>query len=317
MGQLARLLSKRIWADLLGQNGGGVTGGVGDRMSPNDRSSIVDSEDKYKIFQFVNFIPGESSNEAVAGTFLAHSVLTGGENELKFYGGTDLINAFNFVNIQDARDTVFELTVSDAHSGRAVSSGQKIVAGQRIYNIIADGLSLDIDSSIGLRQATWNSKLGTFQADVSDSFSQFLHLADNAATLQIGANEGENLFLTLGDVTTRSLGVDDIDVRNRDSAARSVTKLDNALRKVSSQRAIIGAQINRLDHTISSLEMASFNLTDSMSRIQDADMAREIMEFTKLNIIVQAGALTLAQTNQASGVILSLMSQFGMQGNAD
>jgi flagellin len=86
-----------------------------------------------------------------------------------------------------------------------------------------------------------------------------------------------------------------------------VTKLDGALRKVSSQRAIIGAQINRLDHTISSLETASLNLTESKSRIQDADIAREIMEFTKLSIIAQAGASILAQAGQMTSVILTLL----------
>jgi flagellin-like hook-associated protein FlgL len=306
MGQMARFLSERIWLELLGQDDG-IAGGVGDRLPSNDRSYLMNSEDMHKIVQFVNFTPGKSSNEAVPGTFLAHSVLTGRDNELKFYGEDDIMKAFNFVNVQEARDTMFDLSVSDAHSGRTVSSGQKIVAGERIYNIIVNGLSLDIDSSIGLTRSSWDAKRGVFQAEVRDNFSQILHLADNAATLQIGANEGESMYLTLSDVTAGSLGIDDIDVRNHDAAARGVTKLDNALRKVSSQRAIIGAQINRLDHTISNLETASINLTDSMSRIEDADMAREIMEFTKLNIIAQAGSSMLAQANQITGVILSLL----------
>jgi flagellin len=234
-------------------------------------------------------------------------VLTGRDNDLKFYGNEDIMKAFNFVKIQEARDTTFDLTISDAHSGRTVLSGQKIVAGERIYGIIAKGLSLDIDSSIGLLYSNYDSMRGTFKADVQDSFTQFLHLADNATTLQIGANEGENLFLTLGDVTAESLGIGDLDVRNHEAAARSVTRLDSAMKKVSSQRAIIGAQINRLDHTMSNLETASLNLTNAMSRIQDADIAREIMNFTKLNIIAQAGMSMLGQANQITGSVLALL----------
>jgi flagellin-like hook-associated protein FlgL len=306
LGQMARIMSERIWLSLLGQNNG-IAGGVGSKLPSNYKPYLMDEEDKYKIVQFVNFTPGSNTNEAVPGTFLAHSVLTGKDNDIKFYGSEDLMKAFNFTHIQEARDTMFNLSISDAHSGRTVTSGLKISAGGRILDVITDGLSLDIDSSIGLTHSTWDSKRGMFQADVKDSFSQFLHLADNATTLQIGANEGENLFLTLSDVTARSLGVDAIDVRNRESAARGLTKIDSAIRKTSSQRAIIGAQVNRLDHTINNLETASLNLTDSMSRIVDADIAREMMEFTKLNIIAQASASILTQANQMTSSILTLM----------
>ena len=129
----------------------------------------------------------------------------------------------------------------------------------------------------------------------------------NAATLQIGATQGEDMTLTLGAVTAKALGIENIDVRGRDAASRGVTRLDNAIKRVSRQRAIVGAQINRLDHAISGLSVASQNLTESRSRIVDADMAHEMAEFTKLNILSRASASMLAQTNVLPQNILPLL----------
>jgi flagellin len=83
--------------------------------------------------------------------------------------------------------------------------------------------------------------------------------------------------------------------------------IDDAIFRVSSQRAELGAYQNRLEHTINNLSTASVNTTASESRIRDADMAKEMVEFTKLNILSQAGSSMLAQANQIPQNILSLL----------
>ncbi len=153
----------------------------------------------------------------------------------------------------------------------------------------------------------YDEQSGTFKTEEQKLFHQFVHLADNAATLQIGANEGENMILTLGDMTAKALDIHDLEVRSREAAARSITRIDNAITKVSMQRAIIGAQINRLEHTITNLNVASINLSESKSRIRDADMAREMTEFTKLNILSQAASSMAVQANQNQSNILTLL----------
>jgi flagellin len=176
-----------------------------------------------------------------------------------------------------------------------------------VSGLIADGVSLDIDSTIGLVRSAYDAARGTFKAEVQDRFDQYVHLADNAARLQIGANEGENMILTLGAMTAHALGISDIDVRSREAAARGITRLDNALSRVSSQRAIIGSQINRLEHTINNLTTASANTTAAESRIRDTDMAKEMMNFTKLNILTMMGSSMMAQANMIPENILPLM----------
>ena len=134
-----------------------------------------------------------------------------------------------------------------------------------------------------------------------------LHLADNTTVFQIGANEGEDMGVNIGDMRSHALGLNEVLVTDRASAARSITVIDNALDKVSTQRAKLGAYQNRLEHTVNNLMVASENLTASESRIRDTDMAKEMMNFTKLNIMLQAGNAMLAQANQLPQNVLSLI----------
>ncbi len=94
---------------------------------------------------------------------------------------------------------------------------------------------------------------------------------------------------------------------SHDRAARSITIIDNAIDKVSTQRANLGAYQNRLEYTANNLTTASENLTSAESRIRDTDMAKEMMNFTKLNIMLQAGNSMLAQANQQPQNVLSLI----------
>ena len=124
---------------------------------------------------------------------------------------------------------------------------------------------------------------------------------------QIGANEGEDMGINIGDMRAHALGLNEVLVTDRESAARSITVIDNAIDKVSTQRAKLGAYQNRLEHTINNLTVAGENLTAAESRIRDTDMAKEMMNFTKLNIMLQAGNAMLAQANQLPQNVLSLI----------
>ncbi|MDR3164796.1 MAG: flagellin [Synergistaceae bacterium] len=306
LGKLVEYMSDRIWVDLLMQYDG-VVRGKDDEDSVDYNPYLMREKDKREIISLVNRVPGESPNESVVGTLVAHSVIPSKESALKFYGSEELMKAFAFVEIKEAKDTVFNVSVSDAHSGELVKSGVKVNAGERAYKLIADGVALDIDGDLGLIAADYNSKRGVFESTIEKQFVQYVHLADNAATLQTGASEGENMVLTLGAVTAKALGINNLDVRGREAAARSVTRLDSASRQVSAQRAIIGAQINRLDHAIAGLNATSQNLTESLSRIVDADMAKEMMEFTKLNILAQVSSSIMSQANTLPQNVLTFL----------
>jgi len=127
--------------------------------------------------------------------------------------------------------------------------------------------------------------------------------------LQIGANESQNMTISIGDMTTAGLGLDAValDVSDHGKAGNAVTQINAAIQKVSDQRSELGAYQNRLEHTIKNLDNAAENLQASESRIRDVDMAKEMMEFTKQNILQQAATAMLAQANMAPQSVLQLL----------
>jgi len=143
--------------------------------------------------------------------------------------------------------------------------------------------------------------------------------------MQVGANASENVNIEISIMDAQSLGlafdatrttpiaapgnnaVAGINVSNQTAANAAISPIDNAIAKVSTQRSKLGAYQNRMEHTINNLGVAAENLTAAESRIRDADMAKEMTDFTKNNIINQAATAMLAQANQLPQGILQLL----------
>ena len=128
-------------------------------------------------------------------------------------------------------------------------------------------------------------------------------------TLQIGANEGQTMDFTIKNMSAKALGVDgnNIDLSTQDSAKKATTTIDSAVKLISAQRSQLGAVQNRLEHTINNLDTAAENTQTAESRIRDTDMAKEMVEYSKNNILLQAGQSMLAQANQSNQGVLSLL----------
>ena len=126
---------------------------------------------------------------------------------------------------------------------------------------------------------------------------------------QIGANKDQNIKFEIGKMDAKTLGVDtaSIDVSTYSDATAFLDELDTAIETVSGQRSELGAVQNRLEHTINNLDASAENLTAAESRIRDVDMASEMMEFTKNNILSQASQAMLAQANQQPQGVLQLL----------
>ncbi len=160
------------------------------------------------------------------------------------------------------------------------------------------------------------------------------------AKFQIGANQGQSMQIDIGDMRAYALGivgkeagatvegVEDaqfttvrnvtngtdnneveyaLDVTTHEKASAAITVINNAIEKVSAERSKLGAFQNRLEHTINNLGTSSENLTAAESRIRDVDMAKEMMEFTKMAILSQAATAMLAQANQMPQAVLQLL----------
>ncbi len=145
-------------------------------------------------------------------------------------------------------------------------------------------------------------------------------LSGFTGTFQIGANKEQQLTVAIGDMSAKTLFAATggtkadlktvIDVTTFGNAGKfdaQLQKIDTAISTVSSTRSSLGAVQNRLEHTINNLGTSSENLTAAESRIRDVDMAKEMMEFTKNNILTQAAQSMLAQANQQPQGVLQLL----------
>jgi flagellin len=148
-----------------------------------------------------------------------------------------------------------------------------------------------------------------FTAAAGNSFS--IALANNSATLQVGANYGQTLMVGLENMGATALGVTNLDVSGSTAVNQAGTgtlaKIDRAIAIVSQQRATLGAFQNRLEHSIANLGVSQANTTAAESRIRDVDMAAEMVNFTKTGILQQAGTAILAQANQSGSGVMSLL----------
>ena len=127
--------------------------------------------------------------------------------------------------------------------------------------------------------------------------------------LQVGANEGQTMSFSIGDMSATALGVNSskVNLASQKGASDSISYIDEAISKVSKQRSLLGAVQNRLEHTIANLDNTAENLQSAESTIRDVDMASEMVTYSKYNILQQAGQSMLAQANQSTQGVLSLL----------
>ena len=144
---------------------------------------------------------------------------------------------------------------------------------------------------------------------VTEPTAEELAKAGKSLRLQIGdtADDYNQLEVDIKDCHADALGVGGLDITTQDGAAEAIAKINAAIDKVSSVRGNLGATQNRLDHTINNLEATTTNITEAESRIRDTDMAKEMMAYTKNNILVQASQAMLAQANQVPQGVLQLL----------
>jgi len=271
------------------------------------QGQYVSDEDADNFVTYVNEGAEDSNTpDAVAGTIVIRSVVAGKNGEISFTGDEDVLKALSLSQIQASKENVFTVNVEDAHSGKTVAQNVN-VTGNLLIGIVHPNVDVEFDAMADVK-VSWNNTTKQFELeDDTGTYETSLHLADNSTVFQIGANEGEDMGIDIGNMSVRSLGINRVLVTDRGSASRSITVIDSALDKVSSQRAKLGAYQNRLEHTINNLTTASQNLTAAESRIRDLDMAQEMMNFTKLQILMQAGNAMLAQANVMPQAVLQLL----------
>lgn len=157
--------------------------------------------------------------------------------------------------------------------------------------------------------AHMSSKLGLFNASIKGTGdTNFrMHVVNNQPQFQIGADQGQSMEVGMADMTARALGVDKLDMTTVAGAQKALGKLNKAIDMVSSERSKLGAFQNRLEYAVNNLRSTHSNLSAAESRIRDADIAQEMIEFTRNQIVSQSGTAMLAQANMIPQGVLQLL----------
>ena len=217
----------------------------------------------------------------------------------------ELIDSLALNTIYEPSETSYLASVYDAHDGSVIASNVE-TSGNILKGIIDKNIDIEFNP-MATMDANWSKSDKNFILNSKDPiYSTVVHVVKNHTTLQIGTFEGEDFPIEIADMSSNGLGINSVNVMNHDTASRSITILDNAIRRVSVQRSKIGAQQNYLESRINDLTVTNTNLTTAESRIRDTDMAENMMEFVRLQILNQSGTSMLAQANQMPNSVLSL-----------
>ena len=248
---------------------------------------------------------GNITGYDIRTTIVIRSAVQGREGEIYFAGNDDVLHALGLNTIQESQEGSFTVSVYDAHTGEVVVSDMKIT-GHELNGIIHPNIDVDFDPMAGT-SASWNEQGKQYLMTSTGTYTANIHLADNGITFQTGTNQDETFSVQFGNVSAEMLGVDRVNIMTRELAQRSITYIDEAIDSIVKQRTQIVSYGNSLEHSMSSLAISGENLTDSRSRITDADYAKSTMRYIEFQILIRAENAMLAQANQQPEAVFSIL----------
>ena len=207
--------------------------------------------------------------------------------------------ANSFIALDGSKNSVY---TASGESGVTITANGTGINGQ------ISGFTISITDNTGAVRKSANAALDAFDETLRAQNES----EDNSINLQVGTKANQTIKVGLTDMKAQALGLQGkdnstIQVGNQEQANAAINVLDAAIQKALDQQTTIGAVQSRLEYTQNNLTTASENVTAAESTIRDADMAKEMTEYTKNNVLMQAAQSMLAQANQSSSNVLSLL----------
>ncbi len=255
---------------------------------------------------------GIAALNKAAGTEATKSTYDGAVTIVKVKEGADT-NSLSGDSFKVVLANGTEFTVDTSGGGGTNANGNfsvTIVDGK--ISLSGAGFAISGSLDLLLSGATVAGNEGAWKVGESITFTlskdeKASTALDESLMLQIGANAGQTTFVSVSDMRASALGVKSLDVSSKFKAMNSVETVQLALNKVSEQRSSLGAMQNRLEHSIKNIDTSSENLQGAESRIRDVDMAKEMVNLSKNNILQQAAQAMLSQANQQPQGVLGLL----------
>ena len=212
--------------------------------------------------------------------------------------------------VSDGTTTLTAMTDEKNAADGVDDNDNSVITAEKAYSLAKDELVAanhigDTENTAAVAQDTTNKnifKITTGSAKVANTLSFSLHVGADA-------DMTNKITVDIDTMNSANLGIKGLNVtdKNGTAATYAIDAISDAISKVSSQRSALGAVQNRLEHTIDNLDNISENTSSAESRIRDTDMAKEMVNYSKNNILAQAGQSMLAQANQSNQGVLSLL----------
>ena len=283
----------------------------------------------------INITSGSDVLGFVAGSYTGF--VDGNKDVSKSIRGISLLDSVGSV----ARD----ITLGDGVANRTFSLGSTVTAGADLLEIneiirsvnntlVGAGINVRMDEHngsiaftstiLGRKNNNGSTTAGIVQVSSNGGINDILgykdgtsrgsgdtnyrvHVVASSPSYQIGANEGQQMKVSISNMSAEALWIDKLDMSSVEGAQKALGKIDIALSRISGERSKLGAYTNRLTSTMSNLDNTATNLTDAESRIRDVDMASELINFTSSQIKEQVATAMLAQANSIGQNVLSLL----------
>jgi len=315
------------------------TQAIGQRMrelAVQSANGTYTDEDRTLIDQEFNQLKSEIDRIATDTDFSGSKVLNGEKSGEKIEfdtgsitstaatGGTslDAANAANVFlktdleNVNTLGEGTFHLKLTvDGNEAKIELTDTSKFNDNKEYVVDSTTISITEDTEQTITLGGADFKLAKLKTHIKDAQVETVDLTLNnkvtektdGVELQVGANKDQMIGVSIGNMGSRELGLGGVNVSTAEDAKDAIGRLDEAVSRISAQRADLGAAQNRLEHTIASTDNTAENLQAAESRIRDVDMAKEMMNLTKLNVLQQASQSMLAQANQAPQQVLSIL----------
>ncbi|GAA0178093.1 flagellin [Clostridium sediminicola] len=275
-------------------------------LSVQASNGTVSDDDRKNIQKEITALTDEISNIATKTDFNGSKLLDGSFGAQMTSSTLDAQTGMNVTLDGAAAGTTFNVAYDNATDLMTIENDttkESQTIKVSTAKAVSKGDSFDFDA-LGIK-VSFSEDI----ADISAADSKDIVTGAAGGDMQVGANQSDTINIKIDSIDTGASGLNiaTANVETQAGATAAITTFDNAIKKVSTQRAQLGAYQNRLEHTMNNLQSSSENMTAAESRIRDVDMAKEMMEFTKNNILSQAATSMLAQANQSSQGVLQLL----------
>ena len=281
-------------------------------LSIQGSNGTMSSSDRLAIQEEVDQLVSEINRISKNTTYNSQNLLDGTQDLKAFSGSSKDISIRNYNELMDVGK--YEITVGTNGKATSFKKDGKVVdiAAQEVVEFVdkdgkTTGYSTKIHTANGA-ELTFETKGDSGATKVELDITGY-----GGMKIQVGAEEGQEIQVVIPEVSLRTLNFVDLDgnrtldLRTEEGATKAISQIASAIDYVSAARSKLGAYQNRIENTVTNLDVTTENLTESYSTIKDIDMAEGMVEYTTLQVLIQAGTSMVAQANEQPQQALQLL----------